>query len=303
METPHHPSSRPGSRIKAAGASSTGEPSGIDPTHHSGTGPAGVIDTLRFAYRPMWTPARNLISAYVCVPMAPAANGASAIVEVETKRSADAHDVVQLDFKVLVHMLGELYAMARENRHVLVTMPVHFATMELSVHHQIFADTLADAVTPSMAKRLIIELIDIPDDLQQKRLVELITPLRPYCRALMGRVRIDTTDFAMLEVPGILSIGCEVAECGDSEHLVMRLMERFARVSEKSGLGTHVRGVHTHSLLAAAVGAGFRFIDGDAVSPLVSRPHKTQKFSLRDAYRPLAGAFAAPRPARVTGAR
>jgi hypothetical protein len=67
----------------------------------------------------------------------------------------------------------------------------------------------------------------------------------------------------------------------------MQRMSRFARAAEKARVSTHIRGIRSLSLLAAALGAGFRYIDGDAISPLVERPRQVLNFSLGDAYRPL----------------
>jgi hypothetical protein len=54
-------------------------------------------------------------------------------------------------------------------------------------------------------------------------------------------------------------------------------------------LATYVRGLHSVSLAAAAVGAGFRYIEGDSIGAQIQHPSRVIQFSLTDLYRSLAG--------------
>jgi hypothetical protein len=61
-------------------------------------------------------------------------------------------------------------------------------------------------------------------------------------------------------------------------------MGRFSRTAEKAGLMTFIHGTGSVSLMAAAVGAGFRFVDGAKVTRLVDRPGRIIPFKLKDVY-------------------
>jgi hypothetical protein len=246
-----------------------------------------ILSSLRFAYRPMWSPAHSVISAYICVPLVPTSDAGPVYGEAEMLLGNSVEDTVKLDFAVLAHVLTELETMVRDNRHLLLTLPVHFETLSSSLRRNAYARDLAAGLTAESMKLLVIEIIGIPDGVPQSRLIELITPLRTHCRAMTARVRLEVADFTAPKVLGILSIGCDIADSPGAELLVMQRMSRFARAGEKARLVTHIRGVRSISLLAAALGAGFRYIDGDAVSALVDRPRQILKFTLVDAYRPL----------------
>lgn len=252
-----------------------------------GKGRSDVLSTLRFAYRPMWSPSHSVISAYLCVPLLMTSDNGPIYGDAEQVLGGDAEEMARLDFAVLMHGLAELHMMVRDKRHLLVTIPVHFETLCSSVRRTAYAKELAGGITHDTSRLLVIELVGVPDGVPQSRMVELITPLRPHCRAMTARVRLEVADFTALKVLGILSIGCDIAETAGSELVLMQRMARFARAGEKARLGTHIRGVRSISLLAAALGAGFRYIDGDAVSPLVDRPRQLLRFTLADAYRPV----------------
>lgn len=246
-----------------------------------------VLSTLRFAYRPMWSPSHSVISAYLCVPLLMTSDNGPVYGDAEQVLGNDVEETVRLDFAALMHALAELHSMVREKRHLLVTLPVHFETLCSSVRRTAYAKELARGITPETSRLLVVELVGVPNGVPQSRMVELITPLRAHCRALTARVGLEVVDFTALKVLGILSIGCDIGESAGSELIQMQRMGRFARAGEKARLGTHIRGVRSISLLAAALGAGFRYIDGDAVSTLVDRPRQILKFTLADAYRPV----------------
>jgi hypothetical protein len=70
--------------------------------------------------------------------------------------------------------------------------------------------------------------------------------------------------------------------------MLMQQMNRFARAaSDKTGLPTSLHGASSLSLVTAALGAGFTYIDGDAVAKLIDDPRGLVDFRLADLYRPL----------------
>ncbi len=65
----------------------------------------------------------------------------------------------------------------------------------------------------------------------------------------------------------------------------MQQLSRFQRAAEKVGVPTFVHGVRSLSLAAAAMGAGYQFIDGDAVAASVPHVDRALAFQLADLYR------------------
>ena len=70
--------------------------------------------------------------------------------------------------------------------------------------------------------------------------------------------------------------------------MVMQQLNRFARaVADKTGLPSYLHGAGSLSLVTAALGAGFAYIDGDAVAKLIDHPRGLVDFHVADLYRPL----------------
>ncbi len=64
----------------------------------------------------------------------------------------------------------------------------------------------------------------------------------------------------------------------------MQQLSRFQRAAEKAEVVTFLHGARTRSLVAAAVGAGFHYVDGDAVAATLARPERIMPFQLADLY-------------------
>jgi hypothetical protein len=54
-------------------------------------------------------------------------------------------------------------------------------------------------------------------------------------------------------------------------------------------LPSYLHGANSLSMVTAALGAGFAYIDGDAVAKLIDHPRGLVDFRLADLYRPLTG--------------
>jgi hypothetical protein len=234
----------------------------------------------RFWYQPIWHQARNVVSAYLCIDR-PVARG-----EGEEAASSDADFIYQGDEAARDRVLEDLDGLRRSGRKFLLVVQVHFETLASAGRRRGYAGVLAGRVDENAAKLLVVEILDSPVGVPQSRLVEIIATLRPYFRGFLVRLPIDTSDMSNLRGCGLTAVGCEIGDCRGSEHAVLQQMNRFSRAAEVSGLSTYLLGADTRSVVAAAVGAGFRYVGGDAVAEPVDRPDQLVEFQLADLYRP-----------------
>ena len=103
---------------------------------------------------------------------------------------------------------------------------------------------------------------------------------------MIARLRPDIADFGQFAAARVAAVGCDLAEQNGSELALMQQMARFSRGAAKAGIATYLRSISTLSLAAAALGAGFAHLDGDAVAPMADQPHGMVQFSLQDLYDP-----------------
>ena len=87
-------------------------------------------------------------------------------------------------------------------------------------------------------------------------------------------------------VMGISAVGADITYLTKSEFILMQQLARFQRAAEKAEVVTFLHGAQSRSLVAAAVGAGFHYVDGDAVAATLARPERIVPFQLADLYMP-----------------
>lgn len=247
----------------------------------------GKLANTRFAYRPMWDPSRSVISAYICQPVLPSPEGGDPILA-ETAIAGDPDARILLDWLMLARCKHDLREMVTKQRRLLLVLSVHFDTLASASRRRHYVTELEE-LSPEERKLLLIEVVGAPQGVLHARLVELILPLKPYCRAVMLQMRIETLDFAQARGCGALAVGADLSAHPGPELTIMQQMSRFQRGAEKAELVAYAHGIRSVSLAAAALGAGYFSIDGDAISKLIDRPEGILEFKLLDIYRPMVG--------------
>jgi hypothetical protein len=241
---------------------------------------------LSYSYRPSWDPGRGVIAAYLCVPMLPGSPGSDERWPAALVLQNDVEALEKLDFALLSYAIGVLEGLVVQRRRLLITVPVRFETLCTAANHRRYLEMLHTRLSPEAASLLVIELIGVPDGVPEAHLIEISAPLRAHVRAVIARLRPDITDFSQFAAARVAAVGCDLSEQNGSELALMQQMARFSRVAAKTGVATYLRGISSLSLAAAALGAGFAHIDGDAVALMVDQPHGVVQFSLLDLYNP-----------------
>jgi hypothetical protein len=238
----------------------------------------------RFWYRPMWHQPRNVVSAYLCVDR-PQAFSTGKALPADTASPAP-HTTLDHDEAARDQVLSDLAGLVRSGRRFLLGVQVDFETLASAMRRREYAAGLARRLDGAAAELLILEIVNAPVGVPQSRLVAIIATLRPHCRGVLLRLPADTTEMNNLRGCGLTAVGCEILGGRGSEHTVLQHINRFSRAAENSGLSTYLLGANTRSIVAACVGAGFRYVGGDAVAEPVERPDQLVEFQLADLYRP-----------------
>ena len=241
---------------------------------------------LSYSYRPSWDPARAVIAAYLCVPTLPEVPGGVRRAPAALVLKNDTLVLEKLDFVTLHHAVGVAQGFVREKRRLLITAPVRFETLCAAANRQRYIEILDERLSPEAASLLVIELVGVPGAVPEPRLLEICAPLRAHARAVIVRLRPDIADFSPFAAVHVAAAGCDLSGRSDSELALMQQMARFSRGAAKAGVATYLRGISSLSLAAAALGAGFAHVDGDAVALMVDQPNGAVQFSLFDLYNP-----------------
>ena len=244
-----------------------------------------VLAGVDFVFRPMWDPTRNVIATYLCVPQVKLSDLNGAAGDASLAVAGDADATARLDGATIVRVKADLKAMAADGRRLIIAMPIHFETLCSAAQRRRCAAELG-AIPESMKQYLVVEVVDVPAGVLKSRLMEVTAPLRLHCRAVSLQVAIGTIDFTQVRGTGISSVGADIGHLAKSEFILMQQLARFQRAAEKAEVVTFLHGAQSRSLVAAAVGAGFHYVDGDAVAPTLARPDRIVPFQLADLYMP-----------------
>lgn len=246
---------------------------------------ADVLAGIDFVFRPMWDPTRNVIATYRCIPQVRLSDVNGAAGDASLAVAGDADAMARLDGMTIARVKSDLKAMAADGRRLIIAMPLHFETICSGAQRRRITAELG-AIAESMKQYLVIEIVGVPTGFLKSRLMEVIAPLRMYCRAVSLQVAIGTIDFTPVRGTGISAVGADIADLAKSEAVVMQQLSRFQRSAEKAEVVTFLHGAQSRSLVAAAVGAGFHYVDGDGVAATLSRPERIVPFQLADLYAP-----------------
>ncbi|HEY1503425.1 MAG TPA: hypothetical protein VGF92_03945 [Stellaceae bacterium] len=244
------------------------------------------VAELTYSYRPSWDPGHGVIAAYLCVPTLPELPGSARRARAASVLRDDVASLERLDFATLGHAMGVVEGLVRDKRRLLITVPVRFETLCAAANRRRYIEILDGRLSSEAAPLLVIELVGVPAGVPEARLHEISSPLRAHARAVIARLRPDITDFSQFLSARVAAVGCDLGEQNGSELALMQQMARFSRAAAKTGVATYLRGISSLSLAAAALGAGFAHLDGDAIAPMVDQPHGVVQFGLADLYNP-----------------
>lgn len=244
-----------------------------------------VLAGIDFVFRPMWDPTRNVMATYRCVPQVKLSDVDGAACDASLAVARDPDAMARLDGVTIARVKSDLKAMAADGRRLVIAMPLHFETLCSGAQRRRITAELG-AIAESMKQYLVIEIVGVPTGFLKSRLMEVIAPLRMCCRAVSLQVTIGTIDFTQVRGTGIAAVGADIADLAKSEAVVMQQLSRFQRSAEKAEVVTFLHGAQSRSLVAAAVGAGFHYVDGDGVAATLRRPERIVPFQLADLYAP-----------------
>jgi hypothetical protein len=244
-----------------------------------------ILAGVDFVFRPTWDPTRNVLSTYFCIPQVRLSDLDGGAGDANLAVEGDADATARLDNATIARVKQELRAMAADRRRLIIALPIHFETLTSAAVRRRLAAEIA-AVAEPMKQYLVIEILSVPSGVLKARLMEMISLLRLHCRAIAVRVAVETIDFTQIHGTGISAVGADIASITKPEFILMQQLSRFQRAAEKAEVVTFLHGAQSRSLVAAAVGAGFHYINGDAVASAVSRPERIVPFQLADLFMP-----------------
>jgi len=245
---------------------------------HQANGSSGYLHGVQFIFRPLLTMKSKIVSTFLCVPIRPGARGTLSGYDVlqDPQSPAQIFDLDRETVKLGVRAINDI---TRTKKRSLLALPVHFETLA-NHQRQIEYISLIEDQLSGFQKRLVFEIVALPDGIPQARLTELVTALHPHSRAVMARFSLDHSSFPGFRTGGLHAVGVDLYNSSVTEASVMTQMEAFVSNAHKNNLKTYVLGIHSISLYTATVTEGFDYLAGHALTAASSEAGDISAFSM-----------------------
>jgi len=241
---------------------------------------------LRFIYAPAWLPLRRWIAAYSCRPARLDGDGCLLVGGKAMPEARPGPTNLKLDLVALRKVVRDLESMPEHARGAVIVLPMHLQTLS---RPKLRAEFLAIAgnIHMELRQHLLLEIIGVTDATPPTTLMAGISALRPFCRDILVRTRLEARILRLLRGMQVKSVGVDLSNLPLQEAETFRRMNLFNTRARKTRLTTFAHGVPTRSLLSGAVGAGFRYLDGAAVALADLNPSPVRPWTAQDIYAPL----------------
>lgn len=169
-----------------------------------------------------------------------------------------------LDLPVLARAASRLLELLRDANPLLVIAPVHWATLDRISLFTKYVEICAKFPEPAR-RLLVLELAGVPEDMLPGRVDQKVQQLRPYCRAVICRARLERRDFKQLRDIPMHAVGIDMGAESLSEEALRATMGGFMAAVEPLHVRTHIQGLSGRIPLLAAAAAGFDYLAGQAL--------------------------------------
>lgn len=238
-----------------------------------------TLATLKMSFHPVWYTKNNLITGYYCQLNHDGRRIGPADIRDLLEQSSIDVAAAKLDATLYRHAAEAVQYLLKEGLKALLIVPVHFSTVD----RLRFMSSLLEAggTLPEAARELLVfELIDLPHDLSRFRMREPVGYLRPRSRAMIARTGFELADLEMFKELGFHGVSVDVGSYDWKEARLLKGFERFVEDTESDRLQSFVHGISSKSLAVAAVAAGFRYMDGEAISESVDHPKRIRPYEI-----------------------
>lgn len=200
---------------------------------------------------------------------------------------ADAVDIGQLDLYCLHRAITDITEARSHGRSVFVTLAVHFETLAPTGRRMIYAGRLA-AVADQSGARIAPEIVGCPPDVAPALLETMVAPIRPHCRMVLMRVKVDHRRFDAAAAAGIRRIGIHLGRHADGTarqasglvtgaltpevHVSPQALTALGTAVRRAGMRFHALGVDDDARLDMAAAAGADLVAGEAIGAATAAP-------------------------------
>jgi hypothetical protein len=207
-----------------------------------------------------------------------------AVTHVPTGRFADAGDPMLEDpeeleflldrYRLTTALLG-LHRMVTGGHQGIIIIPVSFQTLATSKNRGLYLSRFRD-LPRGLFRSLCITIGNIPDGTPASRIADAMNYIHPFCASRLIRLAPDPKLIDLYASTGCQGFETSLPIEGMDPGTRNALLANFAKRAAWHKLESLLSGIGTRDDLLAGSNAGFSFLIGDAVAPLIATPGHRQ---------------------------
>ena len=254
----------------------------LSPEHLEVKPGENVPEGVEILFRPTWTARWQMVDAYLAQPRRKGRSG-SLTGDAALPRNAATGQLANLDYALLYASLAELTRAVESKRAATFICPVRFSTL-VAPYWATLREVLSCFSEAICRRNLLIEVTHIPNAAAADHMIKLARQIRPLCRDILVRTKLDKPRAEIVGAAQPAAIGC--------------------RLTRKSG---QVPDINSLSAFVEAVGAQKVYFwgaaDWDILSAAVANPAVSLANgpSLADDMAESAGSFTMPKSGPKSG--
>lgn len=225
-----------------------------------------VMADPEFRFYPLWDVRRNDVFCYLCEPLWDAGEGEPLAEDSMPGLFTGQRRILALDLEALRRAVAQAEEAVSRYSVMKVLAPVHFQTIASAGSGESYVK-LCRKLVWSMLDYVFFEIVKPPLPFDGAAVEEAINLIRPYGSGVMLRVMPDFDDFGAVPAGSILSLGLNLRGDSRDEGEAMGGLKHFASKAAECGMRSHVHGLATVTISAAAVSAGFDYVGSDDIAP------------------------------------
>jgi hypothetical protein len=234
---------------------------------------ASLIRGAQIAFAPAWHTARRMAAFNKCLLDTGISGPALAHFSLLADKQQLDHALVELDLLLLTRSIEALHkAIAVKRTGMFFLVPVTFRTVSVATNLAKYTRLLAMA-PENYRKFLVIEIAAVPAAVSPRRIAELTKAIRPFANGVSLELALDCRHLQQIleQRPWAVAVNLQNAAASRETGAQLKTIITAAKFVGVNGLA---HGANSLTLAKLCLEAGFTYIDGTAVHPIVREPKR-----------------------------
>lgn len=226
----------------------------------------------KLVYRPTLFSAKKVILIFNAVPMRRTSTGGWLRGGSVYPRDLSDPKIAPIDLQVLKMAAANLKDLLDTGNRSVVLVPIHVDTIRHQHRKEVFQ--ILSGLSEDEQRSTVIELIGITPGTPIGSIIEVVSLIKPLCRAIFARVSLSRSQLGEYVRNGVNCIGVDLTDPrsvdGTSTKDQGRLLMNIHQTARMLGARSYVFSVNSPELLDSVLNSGFDYINGEALAPEIS---------------------------------